>query len=340
MHPPTYTYLTCLCATAGCVVVFVRPMHWHGAIVVAPILWTLQEYVAHRCLLYNTALTWLHATHRSHHKRQEDVRRLLIPMEITVAFALANGCVCAILTDVAYALWFMLGNTLCYVVFEYVHVCAHLESSPWMASVTSHHRRHHIRTDVNFGFTSATWDVVFGTYDGDTSLQALWCVMIPYPVIPLALRGRLGLALTPILASLPWLTSETDLVFYRDTHTHPVNRIVHMWCVPVLVWTAFALVSKLRGGWFASIATAISFGVHAKTISFTLVLVLLAWTSTRFSVRLALSLHVASWIVQVVVGHGMFEGSAPALVHGFRASLCVAPQAVYHDIVDSFRELV
>ena len=114
MHSPTPRYLLFLGAQAACTIALVCPAHWFTLAVVAPVLWTLEEYVAHRFLLHNATLAGLHATHRSHHKHPEDARRLLIPVEITVAFALVNGVACALLFDVPYALWFLAGFTPCY----------------------------------------------------------------------------------------------------------------------------------------------------------------------------------------------------------------------------------
>lgn len=313
-------------------------MRLFTALAVAPTLWTFQEYMAHRFLMHNSFLMGVYASHRSHHKRPDDAKRLFIPIEITVLFAFVNGFIWTLLFDVSHALWFLAGVTPCYLAFEYVHACAHYESPSWMRSVTSHHRRHHIKTSVNFGFTSASWDLVFGTYDGAaTSLASLYCSLIPFPIIPLACHERPGVLFAFFVAALPWTTTETDVDTYRETHRHPMNVLVHMWCVPILVWTGIVLLSRTCGI-YASLVVALSFGVHAGSVPMTLVLLAFVWASVGLVPypRSILFIHTISWMFQVVVGHGMWERRAPAVFDGLRSSIGVAPYVVYRDVVDAF----
>lgn len=39
-------------------------------------LWTLEEYVAHRFILHNSVLVGTYASHRAHHRRPKDARKL------------------------------------------------------------------------------------------------------------------------------------------------------------------------------------------------------------------------------------------------------------------------
>ena len=334
MHQPTIVYGLVLFVQAVVIVAMVRPKCWWITVAVAPVVWTFEEYVAHRFLLHSPGIKPTFASHRSHHKRPERRDRLLIPVEITIAFALVNTTAFALVTDVVCALWFLVGVTVCYFLFEYVHVCAHTVgvSNTWMSTVTAHHRRHHIRPHCNYGFTSATWDILFGTYDGTLSP---W-LLLPIPIIPFLLRDYseyvTAFVTASIFLSLPWTLDDTNVDAYRTAHSHPGNIIVHIVCVPVLVWTVMRPLCRICGIHLVA-AIAVSYGLRSKSIGLTIVLLGLARSAqfATISNRRMLTLHILSWLVQVVVGHGLFEGKRPALIDSLISSVCVAPYVVYVD---------
>lgn len=139
-----------------------------------------------------------------------------------------------------------------------------------------------------------------------------------------------------------FLTSQ--LAFYGAYHNDRYNRIVHLVFVPTLVWTAAVMLATLVRGAELWLLLAYS--------SFYVAMDLLAGVSWAFCVgypcfwmterlfrltshawKWALALHVLSWIVQVVVGHGMYEKRKPALVDSFFQSLALAPLFVWMEVL-------
>jgi hypothetical protein len=126
--------------------------------------WTLQEYVVHRFVL-NT------------------VRHPLLPAILTITLALVN---CAIAWWLGGAGTFI--AVVCYGLFE----MSHWHSS--LGFIVDGPRRFHLRHQsskgtLNFGFTSATWDILFDTCDRAWTMTTFGTLLllVPVPVLPLML---------------------------------------------------------------------------------------------------------------------------------------------------------
>lgn len=170
----------------------------HNVIVfgVCPILWTLQEYGIHRWLMHGSLVPPILKSHMGHHKHPKDTSRLMIPWVLTTMGALANAFMYAIIIDRRAALSSLVGNVICYTLFEWAHmVCHHghimCTRSHLLQGVRRHHNEHHFLHECNFGFTSATWDVIFDTQfprnkslGGDHWAFRSFHACCPWPLIP------------------------------------------------------------------------------------------------------------------------------------------------------------
>lgn len=157
------------------------------------------------------------------------------------------------------------------------------------------------------------------------------------------------------------LNLEKQLVFYGKYHHNQVNIAIHTLCVPFILFTAITILTNtpafiplpsyltipnlpLNGGTIlalvycilyillepvaGSMAMPIILGVTAYSHHLTTV----APSSTNTA---AAALHAICWIAQFV-GHGAFEGRAPALLDNLVQALFLAPFFVWMKILFKF----
>jgi uncharacterized membrane protein YGL010W len=121
-----------------------------------------------------------------------------------------------------------------------------------------------------------------------------------------------------------WLNS------YSQDHQHPINRLLHWICVPLIVWSALALLwtapvpaSLLRSGAYAVFAIVLAFAWYWKRshrlgaallIALAILALLCAWVSDSLGPThmrwLALGVFAIAWVGQFI-GH-LFEGRRPS----------------------------
>jgi uncharacterized membrane protein YGL010W len=117
---------------------------------------------------------------------------------------------------------------------------------------------------------------------------------------------------------------------YSQDHQHPINRLLHWICVPLIVWSALALLwtapvpsSLLKPGAWAVFAIVLAFAWYWKRshrlgaallIALALFALICAWVfeqQTPTSMRwLAVGVFLVAWIGQFI-GH-LFEGRRPS----------------------------
>lgn len=155
--------------------------------VYTPILWTFQEYIAHRFLLHNL----FYRIHNKHHKNTQDTSKLFIPIFFTQLFALINFTIYYNIFELEYALINLSSNIYCYLLFEYTHWFSHFSKENKyniLINLKNYHKIHHNRNNINYGFTSASWDIIFNTYYNDSYDWKKILLIIPYPIIPFILN--------------------------------------------------------------------------------------------------------------------------------------------------------
>ncbi|KAL4765100.1 2-hydroxy-palmitic acid dioxygenase MPO1 [Aspergillus foveolatus] len=157
------------------------------------------------------------------------------------------------------------------------------------------------------------------------------------------------------------LNLEKQLLFYGAYHNNPVNVAIHITCVPILLFTGIAMASnspplfKLPEvlqfedlppniGTIAALVYA-TFYVLLEPVAGTLIAPLLLGAAALGNRLLATygmtancwfgGIHVVSWLLQFV-GHGAFEGRAPALLDNLVQALLLAPLFVWMEILFFF----
>jgi len=160
-----------------------------------------------------------------------------------------------------------------------------------------------------------------------------------------------------------------QFIFYASYHNDSVNVGIHLLCIWNLVWSGMALQHMLGvfapaptslaslpllGGvplTLATITTAIYVVSYvmmdpvAGGLGALLMLVLNQWTYRLVAAgapvagfplwQAVLAFHVAAWIAQFV-GHGVFEGRAPALLDSWDQAFITAPLFVLLEVLFFF----
>ncbi|KAI0398628.1 DUF962 domain-containing protein [Xylariaceae sp. FL0594] len=157
------------------------------------------------------------------------------------------------------------------------------------------------------------------------------------------------------------LNLEKQLTFYGAYHDNSVNVAIHMVCVPLILASFFTLLSNtgtliplpdfitipnldLNLGTIAALTWG-SLYVLLEPVAGTVLALLclgaaalgtasLSHNSTLTN-QVALVVHVASWLLQFV-GHGAFEGRAPALLDNLFQAIFLAPLFVWLELLFKF----
>ncbi|KAG9026456.1 hypothetical protein FRB95_008828 [Tulasnella sp. JGI-2019a] len=160
--------------------------------------------------------------------------------------------------------------------------------------------------------------------------------------------------------SPPALDVEKQLVFYGSYHSNPVNIAIHITCVPLILWSAmvffsaypipqaFPTITHYFGSHFLfefNWAFVFAAGYQIYYILLEPVAGLLyapqmtgmLLSATAFAhrsdgIKIAVYLHVFSWIMQFI-GHGVAEKRAPALLDNILGALVLAPFFVHLEIL-------
>lgn len=171
--------------------------HFIVFFIYSPFMWTFQEYWAHRLLMHH--IEPIKKTHFKHHMVPHNKNKIFIPIFFTMSFSVVN------LTPIYYFLGFKttLINfsswIICYFLFEFTHWSCHcMPDNNYLKGPRIFHIIHHTKdydnsSVKNFGFTSASWDLLFDTCDlRSKNLNYCWILYIPYPVLPLIVVDRLN----------------------------------------------------------------------------------------------------------------------------------------------------
>jgi len=154
------------------------------------------------------------------------------------------------------------------------------------------------------------------------------------------------------------LNLETQLTFYGAYHHNQVNVVIHMVCVPLILFTFFELLSNSGPlftlppwlqvpyfepnlGTFAAMIWGGLYLLLEPVAGGVLALICLgAAAGTNYlrvqdavgSNQISLVVFVVSWIAQFV-GHSKFEGRAPALLDNLFPAIFLAPLFVWLELL-------
>lgn len=146
------------------------------------------------------------------------------------------------------------------------------------------------------------------------------------------------------------LNLEKQLCFYSSYHQNPVNVGIHMLCIPMIMFSFFLLctntptliplpsfltIPNLDLNLGTLVATYFAtFYILLEPVAGTLLAPILLGATAYFkhlttthpspTNQIALTIFVLSWLAQFV-GHGVFEGRAPALLTNLHMALVTAP---------------
>lgn len=153
------------------------------------------------------------------------------------------------------------------------------------------------------------------------------------------------------------LDLKEHLVFYKSYHTDEVNVAIHLFCIPIILLSAIALLATngLEGhpylnlgnlialsygtyyillDWKVGIPSAIFYGVVAyvySTYYYIIAKIPLAALDQHQLYKYALILHVGAWLAQFY-GHRFHEHRAPALLDNLVQALVLAPFFVSFEV--------
>lgn len=154
------------------------------------------------------------------------------------------------------------------------------------------------------------------------------------------------------------LDLEKHLVFYGAYHHNSVNVAIHIVCVPIIMVSGFAMATYTgtlieTPPWLTVPYLDLNLGTIAATLYAMLYLLLepaagsvlaafclgmtaltnyLKADNPDLTFKVALGAHLFSWIAQFV-GHGAFEGRAPALLDNLVQALFLAPMFVWLEVL-------
>ena len=154
------------------------------------------------------------------------------------------------------------------------------------------------------------------------------------------------------------LDLEKHLTFYGAYHSNPVNIGIHMVCVPLILFSGFTLASNTGAlfylpswltiphleptlGTLASLAWGGLYLLLEPVAGTLLALMCIGAAATgnylveinqEGTTKAALALHIVCWILQFI-GHGKFEGRAPALLDNLFQAIFLAPLFVWLELL-------
>lgn len=154
------------------------------------------------------------------------------------------------------------------------------------------------------------------------------------------------------------LNLEKQLRFYGAYHHNPVNIAIHIICVPILLWTFFLLCTNSprlvplpdsiiiknlppNAGTVFCLLYSVLYILMEPVAGGILAPILLAGTAysnhltSKYGATAnywAFGAHVVTWLAQFI-GHGVFEGRAPALLDNLVQALFLAPLFVWLEVL-------
>ncbi|KAI1474936.1 hypothetical protein K445DRAFT_320551 [Daldinia sp. EC12] len=139
------------------------------------LLWTLIEYIMHRCLFHlddylpdnRVGITLHFLLHGVHHYLPMDKYRLVMPPTLFVVLATPFW---KLAHSVFFWDWYLATAVYCggifgYICYDLTHYFLHHQNLPlWYKDLKKYHLAHHfLDYELGFGVTSRFWDQVFGT---------------------------------------------------------------------------------------------------------------------------------------------------------------------------------
>lgn len=150
------------------------------------ILWTFAEYIIHRDLGHkNNKKNPFSIEHLRHHR---DLNYFAKPYKKLLAAILVMSLMVPLValgTGWKLSIYFSLGFTLMYILYEILHSRVHTHAphtiyGRWMRK---HHFHHHFKNPkVNHGLTTPLWDIIFGTLETPVKVRVPQKLLLPWMI--------------------------------------------------------------------------------------------------------------------------------------------------------------
>ncbi|KAH7257310.1 hypothetical protein BKA59DRAFT_103382 [Fusarium tricinctum] len=157
------------------------------------------------------------------------------------------------------------------------------------------------------------------------------------------------------------LDLERHLTFYGAYHHNSVNVAIHMVCIPLILISGFAMATYSgtlipTPSWITPPYMELNFGIIGASLYSLLYLLLEPFAGFLLAIfcmsgaafanylrlqnpdttfQAALAIHIVCWIFQFI-GHGKYEGRAPALLDNLIQAIFLAPMFVWLEILFKF----
>merc|ERR1712156_1373536 len=162
------------------------------------------------------------------------------------------------------------------------------------------------------------------------------------------------------------LNLEKQFTFYASYHNNRVNVAIHLLCIPILLATGLVMLQytpelltqpelfksipdgqylKVNLAFVVTLIYAICYIVMEPFAGFigAILVSLLSVTAAKLVgtgatiggddvLNIAIAIHITAWILQFI-GHGLFEGRAPALIDSWDQAFLTAPLFVLMEIL-------
>ncbi len=119
-----------------------------------------------------------------------------------------------------------------------------------------------------------------------------------------------------------------ELIFYESYHHNKYNKLVHIFCIQLLVYTGMIILYNINP--YLSYIGIFGYSAYylfldkISGVVYTIILSCMFYTINYISVSYAIFLHVLSWIIQIL-SHKYIEKRAPALLDGIVSAFSIAP---------------
>lgn len=135
--------------------------------------------------------------------------------------------------------------------------------------------------------------------------------------------------------------------FYKLYHKNKINVLIHIFCIPMIVWSFSLLLTPIvvynnyiNFTFFISLL----YGFYYLLLDlylgrFMFVFMITNWLTTYLfyyntqnPIFWGLAINIFSWIIQIL-GHKIFEGNQPAFMDSLVQSFLIAPMFVLIDVI-------
>ena len=130
-------------------------------------------------------------------------------------------------------------------------------------------------------------------------------------------------------------------LFYKKYHQNKINKIIHLFCIPLIVWSFCVLFNSIHQFMTPLIClfyliyyTYIDISTFIPMIfylSFIYITSLYFYLIVTKAILYAIIINIFSWIMQFI-GHFIFEGNRPALIDSITQSFLMAPLFSYYEL--------